>query len=542
MRCPLLGGLSEGAETCPVARRLTNPVTPVTTSLTRLCCRDRSALCSHRLVVSTKRLDGDGVCQIELRTRNGQTTTVSDEAITALAELLRGRLVRPSDADYDDARAVWNGMVDRHPALIARCAGVADVVTSVNFAKEHDLLLAVRGGGHNAAGNAVCDDGLVIDLSLMKGVRVDPLAQTVRAEGGVTIGELDHESQAFGLAVPMGVVTETGIAGLTLAGGIGWLRRKYGLSCDNLISADVVTADGELVTASSENNADLLWALQGGGGNFGVVTSFDFRAYPVGPDVFFTFVIHPGTGRDAQAALQFYGEWSLAASDEISSFAILWHAPEIEEIPAEHHGAPIVVYLAMYAGDAGEGEAALQSLRDYGSPIADLSAAIPYLDVQRFFDADYPAHEMRYYWKSRYLNELSAEAIEALIRLNEASPSRHSTLDVWQLGGALGRIPLQNTAFGDRSAPYLIGIEANWERPQDDAACIEWGREVFRALEPFSSDREYFNFPGLYEEGDQSVRNTFGANLGRLQSVKRKYDPDNLFRLNHNIPPADRSS
>jgi FAD/FMN-containing dehydrogenase len=479
------------------------------------------------------------VSRTQLRTREGQAITVSDEAITALAQVLRGRLVQPSDADYDTARAVWNGMVDRHPALIVRCAGVADVVTSVNFAKEHDLLLAVRGGGHNAAGNAVCDDGLVIDLSLMKNVRVDPLAQTVQAEGGVTIGELDHESQAFGLAVPMGVVTETGIAGLTLAGGIGWLRRKYGLSCDNLISADVVTADGELRTASSENNADLLWALQGGGGNFGVVTSFEFRAHPVGPEVFFAFVIHPGTGTGARAALQFYREWSQSASDDISSFAILWHAPEIEEIPAEHHGVPIVVYLAMYAGDAVEGEAALQSLRDYGSPIADLSGRTPYLGVQRFFDADYPAHEMRYYWKSRYLNELSAEAMDALIRLNEASPSHQSTLDVWQLGGALSRVPPQNTAFGDRSAPYLIGIEANWERPEDDAACIDWGREAFRALEPFSSDREYFNFPGLYEESDKSVRNTFGANLGRLQSVKRKYDPDNLFRLNHNIPPAE---
>jgi FAD/FMN-containing dehydrogenase len=492
--------------------------------------------------VSIKHVRGDGVSQTEFRTRDGQATGVSDEAIAALSEMLRGRSVQPSDSDYDLARAVWNGMVDRCPALVVQCAGVSDVVASVNFAREHDLLVAIRGGGHNAAGNAVCDDGLVIDLSMMKGVRVDPLAQTVRAEGGVTIGELDHESQAFGLAVPMGVVTETGIAGLTLAGGVGWLRRKYGLSCDNLISADVVTASGELVTASSENNAELLWALQGGGGNFGVVTSFEFRAYPFGPEVFFAFVIHPGTGTDAQAALQFYREWSQAASDEISSFAILWHAPEIEEIPAKHHGAPIVVYLAMYAGDAGEGETALQSLREYGSPIADLSAATPYLEVQRFFDADYPAHEMRYYWKSRYLNELSAEAMDALIRLNEASPSHHSTLDVWQLGGAFGRVPPENTAFGDRSAPYLIGIESNWERPDDDAACIEWGREVFRALEPFSSNREYFNFPGLYEEEDRSVRETFGPNLGRLQSVKRKYDPDNLFRLNHNIPPAGRSS
>jgi len=478
------------------------------------------------------------VSQTELRTREGQTTTVSDEAITALAEGLQGRLIQPSDAEYEVARTVWNGMVDRHPALIVQCAEVADVVTAVSFAREHDLLVAVRGGGHNAAGNAVCDDGLVVDLSLMKGVRVDPLAQTVRAEGGVTIGELDQATQAVGLAVPMGVVTETGIAGLTLAGGIGWLRRKYGLSCDNLVSADVVTANGEIVTASIENNPDLFWALQGGGGNFGVVTSFQFRAHPVGPEVFFAFVVHPGTGLDAHAALQFYDEWNQAASDDISSFAILWHAPEIEEIPAEQHGAPIVVYLAMYAGDAGEGEAALQSLRDYGSPIADLSGVTPYLDVQRFFDADYPAHEMRYYWKSRYLNEMSSEAMDVLIRLNEASPSHHSTLDVWQLGGALSRVPPQNTAFGERTAPYLIGIESNWESPEDDAACIEWGREVFRTLEPFSSDREYFNFPGLYEDGDQSVRNTFGANLERLQSVKRKYDPNNLFQLNHNIPPA----
>jgi FAD/FMN-containing dehydrogenase len=483
-------------------------------------------------------VEGDAVSQTELRTRSGQAAAVSDEDVTALTEKLRGRLVQPSDTDYDDARAVWNGMIDKRPALIVSCAGVADVIAAVNLAKEHDLKVAVRGGGHNAAGNAVCDDGLVIDLSPMKSVRVDPLAQTVRAEGGVTIGDLDHESQTFGLAVPMGVVTATGIAGLTLAGGIGWLRRKYGLSCDNLLSADVVTANGELVTVSSENNAELLWALQGGGGNFGVVTSFEFRAYPVGPDVFFAFVIHPGSGAEARAALEFYREWSLAAPDEISSFAICWHAPEIEEIPAEHHGAPIVVYLAMHAGNAAEGEAALQSLRDFGSPIADLSDVTPYLDVQRFFDADYPAHDMRYYWKSRYLNELSAEAMDALIRLNESSPSHHSTLDVWQLGGALSRVSEHDTAFGDRSAPYLIGIESNWESPDDDTACVAWGRQVFRELEPFSSDREYFNFPGLYEEGEQSVRDTFGPNLPRLQAVKRTYDPDNLFRLNHNIPLA----
>jgi FAD/FMN-containing dehydrogenase len=476
------------------------------------------------------------VSQIDVRTVAGEVTTVSETAISALAGALRGRLVQPSDRDYDDARAVWNGMIDRRPALIARCAGVADVVTAVKFAREHDVRVAVRGGGHNAAGNAVCDDGLVIDLSLLKGIRVDPLRQAVRAEGGVTIGELDHETQAFGLAVPMGVVTATGIAGLTLAGGMGWLRRQYGLTCDNLVSADVVTGNGELVTASIETHADLLWGLQGGGGNFGVVTSFVFRAYPVGPEVFIAFVVHAGTGTEAREAMQFYREWTQAAPDEISAFGILQHAPEMPELPAEHHGKPVVIFLAMHCGDVQQGEQALQSLRDYGTPIADLSGPMRYVDVQRLFDADYPAHVMRYYWKSRYLSDLPTDAIETLVDLNEASPSHHSTLDVWQLGGAMSRVPPQNTAFGDRSAPYLIGIEANWESPGDDDACVEWGREVFRRLEPFATKREYFNFPGLYEEGEQSVRDTFGPNLGRLQSVKRKYDPENLFRLNHNIP------
>jgi FAD/FMN-containing dehydrogenase len=418
------------------------------------------------------------VAQTDLRTVDGDVTTVSDGAIAALSEALRGRVVQPSDVDYDSSRAVWNGMIDKRPALIARCAGVADVVVAVKFAKEYNLRVAVRGGGHNVSGNAVCDDGLVIDLSQMKGIRVDPLMQTVRAEGG----------------------------------------------------------NGEFVTASTASNADLLWGLQGGGGNFGVVTSFEFRAFPVGPDVFLAFVLHPGTGTEAHEALQFYREWSQAAPDEISSFAIVQHTPAVEEIPAEYHDKPTVIYLAVHCGDVRDGEQALQSLRDYGTPFADLSGPTPYLDVQSFFDADYPAHELRYYWKARYLTELSTDAIELLVQLNEASPSHHSTVDVWQLGGAMARVPPQNTAFGDRSAPYLIGIEANWESPDDDQACIGWAREAFAALEPFATNREYFNFPGLYEDGEQSVRNTFGPNLGRLQSIKRKYDPDNLFRLNHNIP------
>jgi FAD/FMN-containing dehydrogenase len=446
---------------------------------------------------------------------------------------LRGRLVRPADADYDTVRQVWNGMVDKRPALVARCAGVADVVAAVRFGREHGLPIAVRGGGHNVAGSGVCDGGLVIDLSLLNGIRVDPEGGTVRAEGGVTIGELDHETQAFGLAVPLGVVTATGIAGLTLGGGLGWLRRRHGLSCDNLISADVVTADGQLLTADEQHNPELLWALRGGGGNFGVVTSFEYRAHPVGPQVYLAFVIHAGS--DAAAALRFYRDWAATAPDEVSSFGILWHAPELAEIPVEHHHAPIAVFLAVHCGERDRAEQDFTSLREFGSPVADLSAPMRYLDVQAFFDADYPAHEMRYYWKSHFLRELSDEAITTMVELNERTPSPHSTLDLWQLGGAFARPGPRDTAFGDRSAPFLLGIECNWEHDADDAAAIAWGREAFDRLQPYSTGAQYVNFPGLYEDNDAMMRDTFGPNLDRLTAFKKQFDPTNLFRLNHNI-------
>ena len=368
----------------------------------------------------------------------------------------------------------------------------------------------------------------------MNGIRVDAEGGTVRAEGGATIGELDHETQAFGLAVPMGVVTATGIAGLTLGGGLGWLRRRHGLSCDNLISADVVTADGQLLTADEQHNPELLWALRGGGGNFGVVTSFEYRAHPVGPQVYLAFTVHAGA--DAAAALRYYRDWAASAPDEVSSFAILWHAPELEEIPVEYHHAPIAVYLAVHCGEQDRAEQDIQQLREFGSPIADLSGTMRYLDVQAFFDADYPAHEMRYYWKSHFLRELSDEAIATMVELNERTPSPHSTLDLWQLGGAFARPGPQDTAFGDRSAPFLFGIESNWEHDADDAACIAWGREAFHRLQPYSTGAQYVNFPGLYEDNDAMMRDTFGPNLDRLTEIKKQYGPTNLFRLNHNIP------
>jgi FAD/FMN-containing dehydrogenase len=465
-----------------------------------------------------------------------QTATAPDgAALDAFGASLRGTLIEPGDASYDEARGVWNGMIDRRPAAIAQCAGTADVIHAVNFAREHGVPVSVRGGGHNVAGSAIVDGGLVIDLSKMRAVRVDPARGTVRAEGGVTIGDLDHETMAFGLAVPLGVVTETGIAGLTLGGGLGWMRRKYGLTCDNLIAADVVTADGRLVHTSETENPDLLWGLRGGGGNFGIVTSFEFRAYPLGPDVFVAFVVHPGA--DAANALRFYREWAADAPDDVSSFAILWHGPDIEEIPAAHHGQPIVVFLAVHNGDPAEGERALAGLRAYGEPAADLSGVMPYLDMQQFFDEDYPAGEMHYYWKSTFLRELPDEAIARLVELNEAAPSPHSSLDVWQLGGAMSRIGPEATAFGDRSAPFMLGIEANWEDPAHDAANVAWAREVFAAMQPYATGAQYMNFPGFYEGGESDVRDTFGGNYARLVELKRTYDPGNMFRLNQNVKP-----
>src|SRR5512144_312954 len=446
------------------------------------------------------------------------------DALATLRARLRGRLVQPSDA-----ADMFEGS---HRGLIVECAGVADVIAAVNFAREDGLPIVIRGDGHNVSRDVTCHSGLAIDLSPMKSVHVDPIAQSVRAEGGVTIADLDHETRAFGLAIPAGMATATSrVAGLTFGGGLGWLRRKYAVSCANLLSADIVTADGRLVTASAEADADLLWALQAGGCNFGIVTSSEFRTYPIGPDVFFTSVVHAGA--DARAALRFFREWEATAPDEVSASAILGYAPDLEEIPAEHHGKPIAAALAMYCGDAADGAKVLQPLRCLGSPIADVSATMPYLDAQRFFDADHPPHAMRYYWKTCDLASLTDEAIHVLVDLNETSPSPHSTLDIWRLGRRSGRDPRQETAFGDRLAPYLIGIESNWERPEDHTRCLAWGRQAFRALERFSPNSECVNLPGLYEDSKQITRDTFDGNIGRLQALKERYDPTDLFQVDH---------
>jgi len=464
-----------------------------------------------------------------------KTTVLEESDVAGLRAQIRGELIQPGDAHYDEARKVWNGMIDKKPALIARCASVDDVIVLVNFARENGILLAVRGGGHNVAGTAIADGGLVVDLSPMKGVRVDPERHTVRAEGGVTIGELDEETQKFGLATPMGVVSETGIAGLTLGGGIGWLRRKYGLSSDNLVSVDVVTADGRYLTTSETENPDLFWGIRGGGGNFGVVTSFEYRLYPVGPEVMFCFVLYPGDR--AKEVLRFCDEYVAQAPDGVSPLGVLGRVPHDEIFPEEWHGKPYAAILAMYSGSVQEGEQVLKPLRDLGNPIADLSEPMPYVEVQKVLDEDYP-EGWRYYWKSVNVSDLGDEEIKRLMAHAETAPSDHSTIDVWYQGGAMSRVGAEETAFGDRSAPYLIGVEGNWEEPHEDEANVAWVRECVADMQRFSDGGLYLNFPGFLEEGQEMMRDAYGENYDRLVALKNEYDPTNFFRMNQNIRPT----
>jgi FAD/FMN-containing dehydrogenase len=448
---------------------------------------------------------------------------------------LAGELIRSGDAGYEEARGVWNGLIDRRPALVARCRGVADVVACVRFAAEHDLLLAVRGGGHNVAGFGTCDGGLVIDLSAMRGVRVDLVRRTVRAEGGATWGDLDRETQLFGLAAPGGIHSKTGIAGLTLGGGQGWLRRTHGMSCDNLLSADVVTADGRLLVASETEHADLFWALRGGGGNFGVVTSFEYHLHPVGPMVAFAGPVYPM--EETSRVIAGFRDFVAGAPDEINASVTWWSIPAVPGFPEETHGQAVVIVPSVYAGPPAEGEARLLPLRQLGEPILDLSATLPFTALQQLFDPFFPRGE-RHYWKSLYLAGLGDEAAAEIETWIRRRPSSNSMAALWALGGALGRVNPEATAIGERTAPFLLEILANWADPGESEANVAWARDFFTAMERFSAGKTNLNFPGLGED-PRFVREAFGRNYGRLAALKQTYDPTNLFRLNQNIDPRD---
>ena len=465
-----------------------------------------------------------------------QDLTLDEHAVADLEARLRGDLIRPGDGAYEVARALWNGMIDKRPALIARCADTADVVEALQFARERGLPLTVRGGGHNVAGSASLDGGLVLDLSRMNRVAVDLDARRVTAGGGATIGDVDRATQPYGLAVPLGVVSETGIAGLTLGGGFGWQTRARGLSCDALRSAEVVTADGRVLVASEAEHADLFWALRGGGGNFGVVTRFEFEAYPLGPDVFGLAVFYPiGAARTVIAALR---DRLPDLPEAFSALGVIGHIPEAPVFPEEMHGAPMVALVGVWSGPVGEGAEALAPLRRLAEPIADLSGPTPFTEMQRFFDEDYPSGG-RYYWKSVRLSGLPDEVVEELVALNDEAPSAHSTLDVWfTSGGAYGRVPADATAFGDRSAPFMIGVEANWHEASADDANVAWGRRCIEAMAPYAAGGLYLNFPGFVEEGEALVRSALGPGYELLQAVKRRYDPDDVFRTHQRILPG----
>jgi FAD/FMN-containing dehydrogenase len=450
-----------------------------------------------------------------------------EDPAAQLEAALRGQLVRPGDATYDAVRQVWNGMVDKRPQLIARCAGVADVVAAVNFGREHGLPIAVRGGGHNVAGSAVCDDGLVIDLSPMNGVRVDPRSATVRAEGGVTIGDLDHETQAFGLAVPMGVVTATGIAGLTLGGGLGWLMGKHALALDNLLSAEVVLADGAIVTANAEDHPDLFWALRGGGGNFGVVTSFEYRLHAVGPAVTGGLIAYPFS--EAWDVLRFFRDVTASLPDELTVFGGLVHAPD-------GSGEKLAVMVLCHCGTLEAGEQAVRPIRQFGAPAVDAIGPTPYSQLNAMLDAAYPRGALNY-WKSNFLSGLSDEAIRTMIDCFAQCPTPMGQLLLEHFHGAVTRVGVTETAFPHRAEGYNMLVISEWTDPSQNAACTAWARESYAALQPFMGAGRYMNYFGDDELGD-AVAAAYGPNYGRLQQLKAKYDPGNFFHMNHNIQPS----
>jgi FAD/FMN-containing dehydrogenase len=449
-------------------------------------------------------------------------TRLEDAAIGNLRASLRGGLLQPADPGYDSARRIDNAMIDRRPALIVRCAGVADVLAAVRFARAQDLLVSVRAGGHNVAGNAMCDGGLVIDVSSMKGIRVDPFTRTVRAEAGVTWGDLDTETQAFGLATTGGVISTTGIAGLTLGGGVGWLNGRFGLACDNLIAADVVTADGRLLHASEDEHADLFWGLRGGGGNFGIVTSFEYRVHPLPPVLLSGPVFHPATR--AREVLRFYREFSAGEPDELTTYAGLLTGPD---------GAPLVGLVPCYAGPPDQGEKVVERLRKFGPPAVDMIGAMPYVAVQRMFNDAFPPGRYNY-WKSSLAPELSDQLLDTVVEHMARVPSPHSAVMVEHYHGAYSRPAPTATAYSHRRPTYDVVIIANWTDPADNARNIAWARELFAAVQPQLSAAAYVNFLDS-DDGAERVRAAYGENYDRLVAVKRTYDPTNFFRMNQNV-------
>jgi FAD/FMN-containing dehydrogenase len=464
---------------------------------------------------------------------SGATAELSSSAFEAFATGLRGQLLSAGMPGYDEARTIWNAMIDRRPALIARCAEPGDVARAVRFARENDMVISIRGGGHNIAGSALCDGGLTIDLSGMRTVRVDRSARTARVQPGATLAEVDRATQAAGLATPLGVNSTTGVAGLTVGGGFGWLSRRFGLTIDNLLSAEVVTAAGETVRASESENPDLFWAIRGGGGNFGVVTEFEFRLHPVGPEVLAGLVVHPLDA--APDVLGFHQEFMPGTPDELVAWFVMRKAPPLPFLPPEWHGKEILALAVCWAGDIAEGERVAAPLRAFGRPIADVVGPTPYTAWQMVLDP-LLAPGMRNYWKTHDFREVSPGLVKAMVDHARRIPDPQTEIAGAQLGGAVSRVPFEATAYTHRDAQYVVNVHGRWADPAKDADCIAWARSLYQAAAPFATGGAYVNFL-TQDEGDR-IQATYGANYERLVELKNRFDPTNVFRVNQNIRPT----
>jgi len=458
---------------------------------------------------------------------------LDEQQLGGIRAAVRGQVCLEGSPGYDEARTIWNAMIDRHPDVVIRCAGTADVIQAVRFANEHDLAIAIRGGGHNIAGNAVGEGGLLIDLSPMKMARVDPQNRTASIGPGATLADVDKETQAFALALPTGINSTTGIAGLTLGGGFGWLTRPFGMTIDNLISVDVVTAKGELVRASENQNEDLFWAIRGGGGNFGVVTNFEFKLHPVGPQVFSGLIVHPF--KNAKELLKGYREVVSNAPDELTVWAVMRKAPPLPFIPAEWHGREVLVFAVCYSGEMPAGEKATAPLRSLGKPIADVLGPHPFVGWQAAFDP-LLTPGARNYWKTHDFTELSDAAISTITSAVSRLPGPECEVFIAHVGGAMSRVPTDATAYPHRGAHFIMNVHTRWREPGQDGRCVGWARELFTAVAPFATGSGYINFMPA-DEADR-IEKVYGANYRRLTELKFRWDPENRFRLNQNIRPS----
>ncbi len=458
---------------------------------------------------------------------------VSADAINALKAQCRGEVLLRDDAGYEAARQIWNGMFDRLPGIIVRCVGTGDVIKAVNFGRDHELLISVKGGGHNSAGNAVCDDGLMIDLSLMRRVNVDPKKKTLRVDGGALLGDMDDESQLYGLAVSGGgIISHTGVGGLTLGGGFGWISRKHGLAIDNLISAEVVTSDGKLLTASAGENPELFWGLRGGGGNFGIVTSFVFKCVAIGPEVYSGLIVKKF--EDAKEYIKFHRDYVRTLPDDMTVWMVVRHAPPLPFLPNEVHGKMVVVVPFVWLGNEAEGKAFIKPIQEATPSHGEAFGMNPWVGWQSGFDG-LVGHGARNYWKSHHIKGLSDDCIDKIIAFGDTMPSPECEIFIPHMEGAPSHVPADETAFSYRETPFVLNIHTRWQNPSDDKRCIAWARDFHAATEPFAKG-VYVNF--LSEEGEGRVKEAYTeAVWERLVQVKQKYDPQNLFRMNQNIKP-----